>query len=273
MKKDELREFCETIGLGLVGVASMDRFEGVPLERHPLSIFPDAKTVVVIGHEIPRGTFRGIEEGTLWTRASRQVAPKYTYEVARFLEDRGWEAVPVAPLAPERWPDGVPVAPGKVAPNVSPSLEYAAVAAGLGELGFCKVFLSPKFGPRQSLGMIITDAPIEADPLFPGAICDRSECVECVKACPLGAIDCDKVETITIAGKEIACARVNYKACRLCPNGAFPDETSREAPCNMLTASCVRACITHLEQTDKLEKKYRNQFRKRLPWALGIFDV
>jgi len=272
MLKKKLREFSEEIGLDMVGIASMDRFDGVSPEKHPLSIFPKAKSVVVIAQEIPRGAFRGIEEGTLWTRVSRQVSPRYVYEIARFLEDNGWEGVPMSPLSPERWPDGVPVKPGKVAPNVSPSLDYAAVAAGLGEIGFCRVFLSPKFGPRQSLGMIITDAPLEPDPLCTQTICDRQKCLKCVEACPLGAIDSEHTEVVSIAGKDMLCGKLNLKACRLCPNGAFPDETSKKGIPNILTALCVRTCITHLEEAGKLSKKYRNPFRKGTPWKLGIFN-
>lgn len=160
MLKDELAVFVKKAGLDLLGIAPIERFKDLPPKNHPSSIFPDAKTVIVLAQEIPRGTFRGIEEGTLWMRAPRQIAPRYTYKIARFLEDRGWEGVPVAPLPPERWPDGVPVSKTGVAPNVSPPLEYAAVVAGLGEIGFCRIFLTPQFGPRQSLGMVITDAPI-----------------------------------------------------------------------------------------------------------------
>ena len=162
--------------------------------------------------------------------------------------------MPVSPLAPERWPDGVPVAEGKVPPNVSPSLENAAVSAGLGEIGLCGVFLTPQFGPRQSLAMLITDAPLEPGPAHAGTICDGASCAACAAACPLGAID---VKTAT----------VSRRACRLCPNGVFADETSKQAVPNFLTAACVRACIAHLEEAGKLTKRYNSPFRKRKPWA------
>ncbi|NMB11432.1 MAG: hypothetical protein GX977_04000 [Firmicutes bacterium] len=272
MKSPELKEVAKKIGFDIVGIASMDRFSNIPPEQHPLSILPGAKSIIALGCEIPRGTFRGIEEGTLWMRASRQVSPKYTYELARFIEDKGWEAVPMSPLAPERWPDGVPVAPDRVAPNVSPSLEHAAVAAGLGEIGFCRTFLSPIYGPRVSLGMIITDAPLDADPILDVSICPGLECLECVKACPLDAISPDKTEEIIVSGKKMLCAHVNYKACRLCPNGVYLDESSMHGTPNTLTAACIRSCIVQLEETGKLQKKYKTPFRIRPAWSLGILD-
>ena len=272
MKKAKLKELAQEIGFDVVGIASIDRFSNVSSERHPLSIFPEAKSVIALGCEVPRGSFRGIEEGTLWMRAGRQVPPKYTYELARCIEDEGWEAVPVSPLAPERWPDGVSVAPGKVAPNVSPSLEYAAVAAGLGEIGFCRVFLSPVYGPRLSLGMIITDAPFEADEPLEGSVCEGLDCQACVEACPLDAIDSNDTEEVIISSKKMLCAHVNYDACRLCPNGVYLDESSLHGTPNRLTATCVRSCIARLEERNKLEKRYKTSFRIRPAWSLGIFD-
>jgi epoxyqueuosine reductase len=269
--KKELFAIARDLGIDLVGAAPIERFAGVRPQNHPSSIFPQARTVIALGREIPRGMFRGIEEGTLWTRASRQVTPILAYNLARHIEDDGFIAVPVSPIAEERWPDGVPVSEGKVAPNVSPSLEYAAVAAGLGEIGTCGLFLTPQFGPRQGLGMIITDMEVEPDALFAGTVCDRESCNKCVAACPLGAFG-PAAETV-VAGKTMRVASIDHRKCKLCPNGAFPDTSFAAAKPNRLSAACNRACITHLDQQGRLGKKYRNPFRKREPWALGAVDV
>jgi hypothetical protein len=53
-------------GADLVGIASMDRFEGAPRGLDPRHIFPDAKAMIVMGFRILRGTLRGIEEGTFF---------------------------------------------------------------------------------------------------------------------------------------------------------------------------------------------------------------
>lgn len=273
MTKNELIVLAKEVGLDLVGVAPVERFKDVAAQINPLSIFPQAKSIIVIGREIPRGNFRGVEEGTLWTRASRQVPPLLTYNLSRHIEDAGYVSVPVSPIAPERWPDGIPFEEGKVAPNVSPSLDYAAVAAGLGEIGFCRIFLTPQFGPRQSLGMIITDLELEPDSVFEGKVCDRENCMKCVKDCPLGAISQDNVEILNICGKEMTCGVINYEACKLCPNGTFPDTSYANAKPNRLTAICNRSCIAYLEESDKLSKKFKNPFRKKEPWKLGMTDV
>ncbi len=72
---------------------------------HPLNIFPDCKSVISIAQPIPRGTYRGITEGTHWNnytyyaynRLNTVFRPIVTDELSRFIEDRGFEAVPVYP--------------------------------------------------------------------------------------------------------------------------------------------------------------------------------
>ena len=52
-------------GADIVGIAPMSRWEGVADKQHdPRYIFPDAKSMIVFGFRIPRGSLRGVEEGT-----------------------------------------------------------------------------------------------------------------------------------------------------------------------------------------------------------------
>ena len=64
LSSKEVKEFAKREGADLVGIASMDRFEGAPKQFDPRYIFPDARALIVLGYRIPRGAFRGIEEGT-----------------------------------------------------------------------------------------------------------------------------------------------------------------------------------------------------------------
>lgn len=191
-----VKEFALSHGLDLCGVANIDRFRDAPERRHPAGILPEAKSVIVVGKRILRGGWRGIEEGTYW--------PTYTYfdyhgllntlfiqrplyDLASFIEDHGWEAAPYYSGVPETQPDIAPLRPGQPAPDVQLAIRIAATAAGLGEIGWSKVFLTKQFGPRQRFHAIITDAELEPDPLVkPGTICDR--CMECVRGCHPHAI-------------------------------------------------------------------------------------
>jgi ferredoxin len=110
-----------------------------------------------------------------------------TYATACFIEDRGFEAVPVRPGGCERGGGSAPVAPDRPPAEVNINVRIAALACGLGEIGWSKVFIHPKFGPRVRLGTILTDAELEPDPIVkPGTLCNR--CMRCARNCPGGAI-------------------------------------------------------------------------------------
>jgi len=218
----KVKEFARSRGADLVGIGNIERWEGAPEQMHPANIFPDARSVIVIGSRIPRGCYRGIEEGTHfpsypiygYKRLNAQFRPLITYETALFIEETsGFEAVPVPPHPPESQPWREPVADGRAAPDVYPHFRYAAVLAGLGEIGYSKVFLSPQFGPRQRLGMILTDAKLDPDPLFDGQICDG--CKQCIADCPAGALMPEKEIHVNLGGKETVHADIHCGRCHL----------------------------------------------------------
>ena len=230
LTKEKLKRFAYSIGIDLIGIANIERFKNAPPRMNPANIFPEARTVIVVGFRIPRGTLRGIEEGTNWISytyfgyhglLNTFFIQKPLYELACFIEDHGYEAVPYYSGVPEAQPDIKPLRPGAVAPDVELSIRIAALAAGLGEIGWSKVFLTKKFGPRQRFHAIITDAPLEPDPLVqPGTICDR--CMLCVKACPCGAIPHirdGKTESVVIDGIKYEWAKIDAGKCCLSVHG------------------------------------------------------
>ncbi len=190
-----VKEAARAAGCGDIGIANIERFDNAPRMMHPKNIFPDCKSVITIVQPFPRGSYRGITEGTHWAnytfysynRLNTLFRPTVTYETACFIEDRGFEAVPVYPGVPERPGQKKPVAPGRPAPEININIRIAGVACGVGEMGWSKVFIHRKFGPRVRLGTILTDAELEPDPLLePGTLCNR--CMRCVGKCPGSAI-------------------------------------------------------------------------------------
>ncbi|HOV21913.1 MAG TPA: (4Fe-4S)-binding protein, partial [bacterium] len=174
---EEVKEVGKRCGADLVGIASMDRFEGAPKQMDPRYINPDAKALIVFGFRIHRGLLRGIEEGTYFSGYTSMgyggintvFAPLVLRQVCNFIEDNGYEStaypnplVAVAvDIATGEFKKGWsrPVSPEKPAPDVFIHFRIAAFCAGLGEIGYSKVFLTPEFGPRQRFACILTDAP------------------------------------------------------------------------------------------------------------------
>jgi len=307
------------LGADLVGIASMDRFEGAPKQQDPRYIFPAAKSCIVLGFRIPRGYFRGIEEGTYFAAypsmgyggLNMVYMPVVLREICCFIEDTGWEAAPVPNMHPgtsvrfntQKYdPDrSRPVAEGLPHPDILVDYRVAAFAAGLGEFGYSKVFLTPEFGPRQRFVALLTDAPLEADPIFTGKLCDR--CMSCVRECSGDAISATETKSITVAGHKCEWGKLDYIKCSVAYRGGKAeynpfmspdaDESSycdqycggAELPkhidyqdCYSHNASlegargCMRACMIHLEKKGALTNKFNNQFRTRKPWKLRPQD-
>lgn len=273
--KNAVEAAAKKIGIDMIGFASKARFEGVDAQHNPFSIFPEAKTVIMLGKRICRGSLRGVEEGTnfgdyrLFGRnwLEDEFLSLACYDLVRFLEDNGWEACPIFPNPSELGPSGVSVAEGRPEPNVYPDFDYAAVACGLGEIGLNGLFLSPKFGSRQRFHMILTDAEIEETPIFEGSICDK--CGKCADACPLGAVDKNDTYTVDICGKKNEVAKIDYNKCRTCKNGACANRFAPTAKPDRVAALCNRTCLCHLEENKAVENVFSTEFRKREAWAIG----
>ena len=181
-------------GADLVGIASIDRFASQPEDRRPELLLPSAKSVIVVGVRVLRDTVNtnlllsALHHITL-NMAHNQIA----YDVGRLLDDYGFHAVVVphriGNLDPELRKSGDYM-------NIYPKLftvstRHAAVEAGLGIFGKSRLLLTPKFGPRQRLAAIVTDAELEPDRKIGEEEARRicpPECVACIKACPGNAI-------------------------------------------------------------------------------------
>ena len=271
----QIKEAMKREGIDLIGFASRERFAGVAPRNDPFSIFPEGNTVIMLGKRVCRGSLRGIEEGTNFgdyrlfgqNWLEDEFLSLACYNLVRVLEDQGWEAVPVFPNPPEIRPDGVSVGGGRPEPNVYPDFTYAAVACGIAEIGFGDMLLTPTFGSRQRFHMIITDAKLPQSPLLETSVCDR--CGKCADACPLGAIDKHNTHIVDICGKKMEVANVDYDKCRTCKNGACVNRLAAYAKPDRVAALCNRTCLCHLEETEALENKFHEVFRKRDAWSIG----
>ena len=85
----------------------------------------------------------------------------------------------------------------------------------LGEFGLNRLLLTPKFGPRVRLISIVTNAPLDPDPMYNGPkLCRREECEDlCVKACPLKAFE-DKLVSVKIGDRVFEYAALNSERCQ-----------------------------------------------------------
>ena len=270
------REF----GADLVGIAPIERFAGLPKDNNPMYIFPQAKTMIVVGRRIPRGALRGLEEGTEKCNSfdnfglymlEDQYLSKTTYDLCVWIEAQGFEAVPMFGYDIEATPKetlGIPVAPEKPGPNVYVDWKLAAQACGLGEIGRNGLFLTPEFGPRQRFAMLICDLALDSDPVISPNLCQ--DCRACIDACPLNAFDAKESVASGLAEAECQVAVRCNALCTKCQNGAIQTNFGRFNTVDRIGAACGRACVAALETKGKLKNKFATPFRASSPWGRDV---
>lgn len=205
-------------GMDLIGFAPVERWKNAPFLLSPQAVMEGSKTVVVAGiHITDTWTEMGGEPnpqtlGPGGFMDHNSLLDRIAYKAVRLLNDYGYKAIGVASSNIWRYRkfEGVE---SWFAPDLSHI--HAATAAGLTQIGWSGLAISPEFGPRVRYISIVTDAELEPTPMYDGPdLCDL--CMECVKACPSYALKKDfdgKPHEIEIAGKKFRYANKNIWRC------------------------------------------------------------
>jgi len=215
-----LKEHLTTLGADLVGIGSIERLRGAPENMQPARYLPDATALISIAlhvneaacdiiaqsihsKELP-ASYHSYQTFTL-TIINPQL-DRLAYLGAKFLEERGYRAYPFPANLPHvlkpsaEYPGG----PGDV------SHKHVAVACGLGRIGWHTLLITPQFGTRQKLVTIVTNAPLEPDPMYGRELCDPGRCgFRCARACPTAAIPATRTRSVRI---DIGGAPTEYAA-------------------------------------------------------------
>ena len=311
----KVKEMALEFGADAVAIGNIERWEGAPIQQDPRQIMPEAKSVIAMAFRVMRGSLRGVEEGTFFSNYSAMGYGGITYlympmtviNLAKRIEDEGHEAIPYGHQSDWRAIDNVgrdrknfsvPVEPGRAIPDVAVHLRIAAYLAGLGEIGWSKMLLTKQFGPRQRVGIVITDAELEPDPVMkPGTLCNR--CMACVAQCPAGAIPKVKSVKAKLGGYDVEWADVDMDRCNTCFVGAeiktadngMPDYVEPwngirkkpgwwspffKKPRNLYNTGqavcgargCTRACMIAMEARGAVDNKFEKPFRRRPAWKV-----
>lgn len=206
-------------GMDLVGFGPTSRWKKAPYLLSPQAILPESQTVVVGALHIT----------DTWTEMGGEPEPqdrspggwmdqnslldRTAYRVVRLLNDHGYKAIAVASSNIWRYRqyEGIP---SLFAPDLSHI--HAATAAGLAEIGWCGLAITPEFGSRCRFISIVTDAELIPTPMYDGpALCDM--CGECIRHCPSAAMRKDMnskdAHVVEIGGKTYKYANKNIWRC------------------------------------------------------------
>jgi ferredoxin len=310
----QVKKAALAMGADEVAIGNIERWKNAPVQMDPKQIMPECKSIIAMSFRVMRGSMRGIEEGTYFSNYSAMGYGGITYlympmtviNLSKFIEDRGYEAIPMGHQSDWRAIDNEgylkkgysrPVAPGRAAPDIMVHLRIASFLCGLGEIGYSKMFLSPSFGPRCRVGIIMTDVELAPDPIMkPGTLCNN--CMACVKACPGGCIPADRTVKANIGGYDLEWADIDMQGCDDTFRGAerstepVPEKdqyidgrddlipgshspfykkprnlyNTGQAVCG--SAGCTRACMISLESRGVLRNKFKDKFRRRPKWTV-----
>ncbi|MCE5213482.1 MAG: 4Fe-4S binding protein [Methanobacterium sp.] len=192
--KVEIEKKCQELQIPLLGFAPVTRWERppeelphkfndwIPEEFWPQSIYPEAKTVIVIGLPVQLPileTAPSIYYHELYNTVNILLDIK-AYEIACFLTGKGYPSI----YLPRDGYGDIEVLLKK--PLAFFSHKHAAYLAGLGSFGQNNVLLTSEFGPRVRFTSIFTTAELEGTYIKGDDLC--THCLECYKQCPVNAI-------------------------------------------------------------------------------------
>ncbi len=229
--KRQLQNKCRALGIPIVGFAPVKRWKNPPAELPkipsswipedfwPQSIFPEARTVIVIGLPVSLPiveTAPSIYYHELY-KTVNMLLDLRAYEIANFLNKNGFASI----CLPRDGYGDISILIEK--PFAFFSHKHAAYLAGLGSFGHNNVLLTQQFGPRVRFTSIFTSAEIEPDPIIGEDLCIH--CLACAKNCPAGAIQ--ESDTFPPPVNKIRCAKRNAAL-----RGDF------RSPCGI----CIKVC-------------------------------
>ena len=213
-----VKELALNNNMDYVGIAPAESLQGEPEDHRPADYLPGARTVVSLGIRLSRGV-------QLSNKLAHQNGPRHTIFpylwygfglpswhfldrtallITRLLEREGHIAVPI--MAASTF---------DIQSNLMEfSNIHAAVAAGLADLGWCGLALTPDAGPRARFGAVITNAGLDTDTVYRGPkLCDVDNCRSigqgeplCAKVCPTKAFGPGSEEVI-IGGRNFEVAK------------------------------------------------------------------
>ena len=180
LKKEALKAGADDAGVIDLGRESM-----VDFREDLLYVMPEARSILVMAFRLNPNALRSlthsvadIEFKFAWTRANETAR-----NLVRQLQARGFRALNMPagfPYEAKRWPGKMWFTCDKI----------FAIEAGLGQMGWNRLVLHPRYGAAVALGSVLLaeesdryDRPIEFNPCL--------KCGLCVKVCPVGAVKRD----------------------------------------------------------------------------------
>lgn len=223
--KASIIDEANKLGANIIGFAPVERWEEFKDTREeffPQNIWPETKTVIVLGIQIflpMLETTPSVVYSELYNTTNR-LLDDMAYKLANYLNRKGHRAF----FFPRDCYGDISVLVKK--PEAAFSHVLAGKYAGLGTVGANHTLITKEFGPRVRLVSVLTDAVITEDEMYEKELCIK--CNLCKKCCPTDSFM--EVEGVILEMNKTKCAeyhaelKANYKypcgvCIKVCPVG------------------------------------------------------
>jgi epoxyqueuosine reductase len=219
--KNNIADYLQDRGADLIGFAASEQWaqDGHVSDAYrPGSIWPPARSVVVIGLQMPLPiveTTPSVQHRDLYTTCNRRL-DDLAFDLTRRLNRQGHAAIPLSR-------DGyanIHILIRK--PAAAFAHIFSAYYAGLGHIGVNNTILTRPYGPRVRFASVFTNASLPGEAVPPERLCIR--CGACVRLCPVQAL---QISSKDLADPDIPVATYNRRACAqwaraLTERGCYP---------------------------------------------------
>lgn len=285
LTESRLKSLAAGLGADTVGVATVKHLAEGPPSADPRYLLPAARSVISFAVALNEDSLQDFIAKKRWRPhcANRKAVAQRLYTVGDALVDllrsNGHEALNVDPNNTYRPEPGAADVTEMTAFHPEFSHRYAALAAGVGRLGWSGNLLTREHGARVELGSVLTSAPLAPDRPIPddNHPCDR--CRMCSLVCPVEMIAAKASTQVTVAGVTETIARKRPNTCcwigctgyeGLAASGTWsnwsPYRLGRPLPANKpeLDALCIR-----LQKADPQMQDPANSFSD---YRQAVFD-
>ena len=215
----KLKSLALSLSADLVGITTKDKLADGPPSADPRYLLPTANSVISFALSLDRDTVQNFISKKEWrphcTNRKAVVQKLYTIgdAITEQLRSEGYEAVNVElnnNYRPEEAADDV-TEMTEFHPDFSH--RYAALAAGIGRLGWSGNLLTREHGALVELGSVLTSARLKPDRPIPDKDHPCDGCKMCSLVCPAEMIHPKESIQVTVAGVTETISRKRPNTC------------------------------------------------------------
>lgn len=207
------------MGAPLIGIASLKALSDAPPSADPRYLLPDANAVISFALPLDRRRTDDFLAKRSWSPhcADRKETVQKLYRtgdrVADLLRSEGFSALNVDINNNYRPEEGAADVSEMTEFHPQFSHRYAAVAAGIGRLGWSGNLMTREYGALVELGSVITSADLPPDTPIPNSDHPCDGCRVCTAVCPVGMIPPRGSTSVRIGGVRETIARKAPNTC------------------------------------------------------------